>query len=157
MTGAERFFLLGAFGWCVEIVFTSVMDSLVLGSAENPWKLEGKSYLWMHPIYGGGLYLGTVILPLVRPKMPLVLRLLVGVLLCFGIEYVSGWLLRVTTGVCPWDYSQAEWNVHGLIRLDYAPAWALLSYLVEWLTDILDNIRVLSTVHLRSEQQKRED
>jgi uncharacterized membrane protein len=148
LTGLERYFLLGCFGWCVEIVFTSVMDSLILRTHKVPWKLEGNTYLWMHPIYGGGLYFGTRIMPMVRVHLPLPLRLLGGVVVCFAIEYVSGYILRATTGVCPWDYSQAEWNVDGLIRLDYAPAWAVLSYLVEFLTDLLESIRVLgNSIH----------
>jgi uncharacterized membrane protein len=147
LTGLERYFLLGCFGLCVEIVFTAVMDSLILRRSEAAWKLEGNTYLWMHPIYGGGLYFGTMVMPMARYRLPLPLRVLGGVVVCFAIEYISGYILKATTGVCPWDYTQAEWNVDGLIRLDYAPAWAVLSYLVEFLTDALECIRVVSSTN----------
>ena len=162
LTNLERYFLLGCFGWCVEIVFTAVMDSWVFivddtrssSSSQNAWKLKGVTYLWMHPIYGGGLHLGTMILPMARNQLSLPLRLLVGVVVCFGVEYVSGYLLRAITGICPWDYTQAKWNMHGLIRLDYAPAWTVLSYLVEWLTDMLDSIRVVPMTRPRIDRTR---
>lgn len=150
----ERFALLGAFGWCVEMVFTATMDSLVPlfvlspsdGDDARVMKLEGKSYLWMHPVYGGGLYLGTILVPMLRDKkVAFPMRLLLGVSVCFSIEYAAGWVLQRTIGLCPWDYSQAAWNVHGLVRLDYAPAWAFLSCLVELLADVLDRIRIVSS------------
>lgn len=142
LTSVEQFFLFGMFGWCVEVVFTAVMDSFVTGQAETPIKLAGNSYLWMHPIYGGGILMGTHLLKLMKGTIPLPGRLVMAVIVCFAIEYSSGAALVAFVGTCPWDYSQAAWNVHGLIRLDYAPAWALLGYIVEILADIIDRVRI---------------
>jgi hypothetical protein len=49
----------------------------------------------------------------------------------YAAEYSSGWLLRRGTGKCPWDYSGSGRDVHGLVRLDYAPAWYALGLLFE--------------------------
>ena len=32
---------------------------------------------------------------------------------------------------CPWAYDRSGWNVGGVIRLDYAPAWFLVGLLFE--------------------------
>ena len=51
-------------------------------------------------------------------------------ILIFTTEYITGiWLTR--RNLCPWNYSHARWNVHGVIRLDYAPGWFLLGLLYE--------------------------
>ena len=36
--------------------------------------------------------------------------------------------------MCPWDYSQCRANIHGLIRLDFAPLWFAVGLLFEQLT-----------------------
>src|SRR5690606_39436874 len=66
---------------------------------------------------------------------PLVGRLTVYVAVLYAIEYTAGWLLRCALGRCPWDYGRARWSVHGLIRLDYLPAWAAACLIFEslWL------------------------
>lgn len=55
----------------------------------------------------------------------------------FGVEAASGWLLRRATGRCPWDYTGTRFQVAGLIRLDYAPFWALAGLAAERLHDAL--------------------
>ena len=56
----------------------------------------------------------------------------------FAVEYATGWLLRHFTGACPWDYTgHSPWSVHGLIRLDYAPAWLVMGLAAEWVHDFL--------------------
>ena len=40
-------------------------------------------------------------------------------------------LIRLATGVCPWDYGNNPLSVLGLIRLDYAPLWAALGCFFE--------------------------
>ena len=49
-----RFFLYGLGGWCGEVVFTALTQSL----PRRDWRLLGYTYLWMFPIYGliGPLY-----------------------------------------------------------------------------------------------------
>jgi uncharacterized membrane protein len=37
--------------------------------------------------------------------------------------------------LCPWDYSKEKANIHGLIRLDYAPYWMCAGLLFERILD----------------------
>ena len=55
-----------------------------------------------------------------------------------AVEYASGSVLRRLRGAAPWDYSHARWNLHGLVRADYAPVWALAGLGFERLHDLLD-------------------
>lgn len=124
-----RFFIYGLLGWCIEIVWTAL--SSTINRTQQGWRLRGETYLWMFPIYG-------LIAPLYEPAhtairlWPWLLRGAVYALGFMAIEYVTGWLLRKLTGACPWDYtSRSRWQIHGLIRLDYAPLWALLGLALE--------------------------
>ena len=113
----------GIAGWCLEVMFTSV-DSIMAGD----WTLMGQTSLLMFPIYG----MGFLFLPLARllKHQKFWLRGLVYTILIFTTEYITGiWLTR--RNLCPWNYSHARWNVHGVIRLDYAPGWFLLGLLYE--------------------------
>jgi uncharacterized membrane protein len=47
------------------------------------------------------------------------------------VEFAAGGLIRLATGVCPWDYGNNPLSVLGLIRLDYAPLWAALGCFFE--------------------------
>ena len=49
----------------------------------------------------------------------------------FLVEFAAGGLIRLATGVCPWDYGNNPLSVLGLIRLDYAPLWAALGCFFE--------------------------
>ena len=52
-------------------------------------------------------------------------------------EYISGRLLRRLVGRAPWDYSNARWQLDGLIRFDYFPLWAATGLLTERVHDVL--------------------
>ena len=135
-----RFFLYGLLGWCVECFFTSVVD---LASGAGDLRLKGYSYLWMHPIWGAGILASERLCPaLRRAGLGRFARVLVYMVLCFAVEYASGAALRATIGYCPWDYAGATWSVHGLIRLDYAPFWALCGYLGEPLCSLMRRVRL---------------
>lgn len=130
-----RFIIYGLLGWCIEIVWTAL--SSTINGTQQGWRLRGETYLWMFPIYG-------LIAPLYEPAhtalaaWPWLLRGIVYALGFLLIEYVTGWLLRKLTGACPWDYTnRSRWHLHGLIRLDYAPLWALLGLALEPLHDVL--------------------
>lgn len=64
-------------------------------------------------------------------------------ILIFTVEYLSGLVLRMLLGVCPWDYSGNTFSVNGLIRLDYAPAWFTAGLLFEKLHDLLMKVPAL--------------
>lgn len=139
-----RFFIYGFLGWCTEILWTSLYNFIrsYLARGAPPehlaerWRLVGQTYLWMLPIYGAGGLLFERVHEAVRVH-PFWLRGLVYAVLCFAIEYISGWLLRRLTGRCPWDYSWAWLHIHGLIRPDYALAWMALGLVFERLHNML--------------------
>ena len=114
----NRLLLYGGVGLLIEVFWTGAY-SMIAGDVS----LTATTYLWMLPIYGffglvseGGLVWTGFI---------------------FAVEYVCGYLLRSYLGVCPWDYSSASYDIDGLIRLDYAPAWFFLGLLFEHLHDYL--------------------
>ena len=130
-----RFVLYGLLGWAIEIVWTA-LGSTVSG-AQRGWRLAGTTYLWMFPIYG-------LLAPLYEPlhdairAWPWPLRGLLYGLGYLAVEYAAGWLLRRLTGACPWDYTgRGRRQLHGLIRLDYGPLWALLGLVLEPVHDLL--------------------
>jgi len=131
-----RFILYGFAGWCTEIFWTG-LGSMLSGDL----KLQGWTYIWMFPIYGMAIFLEPVH-DRIR-SWPVILRGGVYALLIFVIEYSTGWLLEVFTGICPWDYSGTPFSVNGFIRLDYAPAWFAAGILFERLHDMLIGINVL--------------
>jgi uncharacterized membrane protein len=91
----------------------------------------------MFPIYGGGALLLQNIIPAIQPY-PWYARGLVWVAAIFVLEYVTGGLLRLLIGVCPWDYSGARFSFHGLIRWDSAPLWFVLGLFFERLSRVIN-------------------
>lgn len=122
-----RFVAYGLLGWGIEIVWTAARGVLVPGERSGRWRLVGTTYIWMFPIYGSMVFLYEPLHDLLRP-WPWPVRAVVYAFAFLAVEYLSGWLLRRATGACPWDYARRErpsrWQVHGLVRLDYGPAWA---------------------------------
>lgn len=129
-----RFFIYGALGWVVEIVWTGLGSIL----RRDP-KLRATTYLWMFPIYGGAAILFERVFIFIAPQ-PWILRGLVWVAAIFAVEYVTGFLIKQWVGESPWDYSGTRFSVHGLIRLDYAPAWFVLGLLFERMHQVLIGI-----------------
>ncbi len=118
----------GLTGWCMEILFTS-LNAL----RRRDLTLKGSTSIWMFPIYGSAAFFG----PLSRllKKKPVFLRGLLYMLLIFTMEHFSGKLLSKKK-LCPWDYGHSRWNIHRLIRLDYAPLWFLAGLFFEQLLKI---------------------
>jgi uncharacterized membrane protein len=128
-----KFIIYGLIGWIMEVIWTGSGSLLTMD-----FSLTSHTSLWMLFIYGC-----AVLLEPVHNKIRSVnwfLRGMLYMILIFSIEYISGWLLREIIGVCPWDYSQNTYNIDGLIRLDYAPAWFFAGLLFERMHDFLDKI-----------------
>ncbi len=119
------FFLCGIIGWIMEVVWTGIW-SLINGNL----KMVSTTSLIMFPIYG----MAVLLKPLydVMIDMPIFLRGGIYVIFIFTAEYFFGVILT-KMGVCPWNYSGAKFNVNGLIRLDYAPAWFAAGLIFETL------------------------
>lgn len=138
------FLVYGVFGWCTEIVWTAGSDAVeaALGRRRFDPRLAGKTYLWMFPIYGLGGLLFEAAHALVG-ELAWPLRGAIYTVGIFAVEYASGRLIQLLSGAIPWDYSDKRWNVHGLIRLDYAPAWFCFGLLLE---QVMALARAIATV-----------
>ena len=120
-------YLMASVGVGLEVAFTALSDFRTVGR-----RLTGQSYLWMFPIYALSYPLLAVAWPVLE-DVPWPLRGLIYVVAFFVVEYASGWLIRRLVGECPWEagYHTARWGIHGLVRLDYAPAWFVVALLFE--------------------------
>ena len=129
-----RTLLLVAVGLSFEVIYTAVCER----SQSGNWRLQGYTYLWMIPIYAT-VYPALCWLYPYTSSLHWLARGALYVALIFAVEYLSGWLLRRLTGECPWErnYFPSRWNVHGLIRLDMAPAWLGASLLYELVFRVL--------------------
>ncbi len=119
----NKFILCGLIGWCLEIFWTGLKSF-----QRRQMKLEGRSSIWMFPIYGMAAFLAPIA-RLLRKKCFWV-RGAVYTCAIFLTEYLTGSFLK-KRDMCPWDYSRARFNIHGIIRLDYAPVWFLTGLLYE--------------------------
>lgn len=125
------FAAMGCLGMTTEIFFTALTDLYEMirsGSIEH-WRLEGKSYIWMFPIYGLAGILFPPIIARIEHWNPL-LRMCVYATGILMVEFATGWFLDVTTGSCPWEY-KTGWHIFGYIRLDFFLFWALFGMMVE--------------------------
>ena len=123
----QNFMKCGLIGWAMELALSSVHDL----TEKKDRRMIGRTSLLMFPIYG----MGALFCPLAARLRGRSLweRGCIYTGLIFFVEYATGWLLRKFS-MCPWDYSKARFNIHGLIRLDFAPAWFLLGLLFEHCT-----------------------
>jgi hypothetical protein len=125
----RRFLAYGIVGLGVEVVFTSVARAL----KSRDLRLQGRTYLWMLPIYGaGGLFLERLHARLARRGLPPPVRALAATGVIYAIEYGTGSLLRGAVGECPWRYERGV-TLRGYVRLDYAPYWYAAALLFELL------------------------
>ncbi len=139
-----RFVIYGCLGWVVEVLWTATYSfyrsyrdpSAPPELRSDRWRLAGRTYLWMFPVYAGAAVGLERAHEFLRPH-PVLVRGLFYVVACFAVEYAAGYLLRRLTGRCPWDYSWARLHLHGLIRPDYAPGWLCLGLLFEQVHDVL--------------------
>ncbi len=122
-TFGKDFLKCGLTGWCMEICFTALASL-----RRRDMQLKGTTSLWMFPIYG----CAAVFRPLAAllKKMPAWLRGLTYMSMIFSTEYASGRLLS-KHALCPWNYRRSRWNIHQVVRLDYAPFWFLAGLFFE--------------------------
>ncbi len=113
----------------MEIIWTGVISGF-----KGEMTLKSTTSLWMFPIYGMVIFLEPVFI--LFGGWPVFIRGVVYMLGIFGAEFLSGYSLN-KAGFCPWDYSKAEYNVAGLIRLDYAPLWFAAGLFYEWIFNML--------------------
>ena len=107
----------------MEIIVTA-LDSV----RRRTGRLDGHTSLLMFPIYGAGCLLRP--LGFLLKGFHWVIRGLSYMCCIFSAEYASGRLLEKKLH-CPWNYRHSPWNINGVIRLDYAPAWFALGLVFE--------------------------
>jgi uncharacterized membrane protein len=117
-------------GLGLEVIFTSALD----WRQSNPRHLLGYSSLWYLPLYS----ISPVFLHFTAASLfglPIVLRGVVYMAFIFAVEYVGMFCLRRLLGSSPSEvgYYQSPWNIHGLIRLDFAPAMFLMGLFFEFI------------------------
>jgi len=125
----------GILGLIAEILWTG-LGSLLAGDPS----LRSHTYLWMFPIYSLAVFLEPI-----HDRMRnhfWFFRGLIYMCLFFAGEYITGLLLKLLIGLCPWHYS-SPLAVKGLIRLDYGPAWFAAGLIFEKVHDFLD-LRIFS-------------
>jgi uncharacterized membrane protein len=142
-----RFLIYGLIGWCVEVLFTGLSSAVF----QRDRTLTGKTYLWMHPVWGLTCLALEQLQDLLVQEHRLV-RALIYVGVIYLSEFSSGWVLRKTIGKCPWDYTGKGFNVMGLIRLDYAPAWMLAALAYEPMRIVVGAFANPRTIAFLSEQ-----
>ncbi len=123
----------GAVGLAAELVFTGVTE----GVRTRGRSVRGRTSPWMLPVYGLAQPLFEPVHDAMRGRVPVSLRALVYAAGFSAVEYATGRLFRSVLGAAPWDYSHARWNVHGLVRADYAPLWAVAGLGLERVHDAL--------------------
>jgi uncharacterized membrane protein len=126
----KRFILYGLAGFCMEVLWTGLFATL-----GGDIKMTGHTYIWMFPIYGLAVFLEPVHNRI--RHLPLIFRGGVYMLLILLAEFITGMLLKLTIGVCPWDYSTKPLQIYGVITLAYAPAWFAVGLLFEKFHDFL--------------------
>jgi hypothetical protein len=121
-----RIFVCCAFGMFSEMFFFTFVEIM---EGNSNVKLETKTYLWMFPIWGFGLYFADQLFH--NDSFPRWYhRYIPYVFYYILLEYSSGALLFFFIGECPWDYSSSgsDWHCHGFARLDYSLVAPLIMY-----------------------------
>ncbi len=129
-----RFCIFGSVGIAAEIFFRSI--TAFIAQIQDPalavdYSLTSCTHLWMFPIYG----LGAILIPLgyrFIENYSLLLRLLVYAIGIFIIEFITGFLLDMLIGYCPWEYKEGL-HMMGYIRLDYLPFWMFYGWIMDYL------------------------
>ena len=117
-----RGILYSSLGMTAEIFYTSLRTFP---------KLEGRTQLWVAPLYYFGSIYGFEPLYQRIYTYPLYIRCIIYALFIMSIEYVAGILLKRLLGVCPWEYRNRRFSVQGVVNLAYLPLWSIVGLLAE--------------------------
>ena len=131
-----RIFFYGIHGFFDEILFTSLFN--FVESNFMDWRFRGHSSLWSFFMYGFYTIIAEQLYLKWKDKtyLPMPVRGVLYVLLAYLWEFSCGMLLRYFNA-CPWDYSNRQWNLCGLITLEYFPAWYVASFWKELVAQYL--------------------
>ena len=127
---AKRFLIYGFAGWCMEIIWTG-LHSLITGNL----KMQGYTSMWMFLIYGCAVFLEPIHDIIKRWRW--YTRGIIWVVLIWGMEYTSGFIMIGLLGIAPWHYL-GPFAIDNLVRIDYAPAWFAAGLIFESMHKKLD-------------------
>jgi hypothetical protein len=152
LPAVARFFFYGLHGLFDEIVFTALFD-LFLHPHGNA-HLKGYSTIYSFFIYGScSMFVERMYVFLcLKHGIKMHFRIPLYVLVLYIWELSFGLVLR-QFDACSWDYSHYDYNFMGLITLEYAPGWLILSVWQDLLFDFLLSlsINVKKDVKLKDE------
>lgn len=113
-----RLYIYGIHGYVTEVMFTAAWEFVV----NTNWKFPGCTSVWSLFIYAlCGFVIEQMYLRLER-RMHILLRGIVYLLWTYLWEFTTGYVLRYFNA-CPWDYTPFDFDLVGLITLEYAPLW----------------------------------
>lgn len=93
--------------------------------------VTGYTSVWSLAIYGiSGMIMEHIYAACKKSRVPLLLRGICYLLWVYMWEFSTGFILK-QFNACPWDYSEFNYNVQGLITFEYAPLWFFVSILME--------------------------
>lgn len=126
-------FLFGCIGTTTEIIFTALkkVATDVDHHQSIDVSLTGKTYVWMIFIYSLIPVLGDFIYPKIKHWVS-IYRVLLYVTLTFLVEFISGGILKLILGKCPWEYTEGV-HILGIIRIDYFIFWVFFMYFIEYI------------------------
>ncbi|RNA36693.1 transmembrane protein -like [Brachionus plicatilis] len=124
-----KFYLYGLQGIFMEVIYTSIYDSIALKS----WRLTGVSSVWAFFIYATShLAIEVMSRHLIKKKIPIAIRGVIYVIWTYFWEFSTGFLLK-QFDACPWNYDFV-YNFMGIITLEYAPMWYIACLFAELIT-----------------------
>lgn len=136
----KRFIIYGLLGLCAEVLWNG-FGAMLKGDV----LLRGTTCIWMFPIYGSAIFLEPIHYRI--KHLPLIVRGGIYMVLIFAVELISGLLLKLVLGVCPWNYVNTTFSICGIITLDYAPVWFVVGIMFERIHDAIIRIENSATVN----------
>ena len=125
------FFFYSIIGWISEVIYCYIKDK----------KFTNRGFLFgpICPIYGTGAISMLITLTWCKDIRfgkfyagPLMV-LLIGVVVCDIVEYLTSYLMEKLFHARWWDYSKKKFNLHGRICLEHSTYWGIFSVLLIYL------------------------
>ncbi len=125
------FFFYSIIGWISEVIYCYIKDK----------KFTNRGFLFgpLCPIYGTGALSMLITLSWCKDIWfgkfyagPLMV-LLIGVVVCDVVEYLTSFLMEKLFHARWWDYSKKKFNLHGRICLEHSCYWGIFSVLLIYL------------------------
>ncbi|XP_052827617.1 transmembrane protein 229B [Octopus bimaculoides] len=121
-----RFYIYAIHGYFIEVMFTAAWEFVVNMNVKFP----GNTSVWSLLIYGVAILVVEQIHYRLQDTVPLLCRGLIYMLWTYLWEFSTGYILT-RFDACPWDYDNFDWDIMGLVTLEYAPLWFFGGILTE--------------------------